>query len=83
MSAVDGTELLCVEGRLAKGETATLLQAVREGQARSSRLSLDLTGLTFVDAAGAAVLRELAARDVAIHGASTYVHQLLDRGPHA
>lgn len=71
-----GTNALRVEGRLAGPWVEELHRHVASG----SELELDLSGLTFADAAGAALLRDLAARGVRMRDSSRFLDQLLREG---
>jgi anti-anti-sigma factor len=50
--------LLCVEGRIVRGETDTLIDAVR-AQAATSMVVLDLAHVNMIDAGGLGVMLEL------------------------
>ena len=64
-----------VEGRLgAEG----LPDLRREIQLAGGAIKLDLSGLTSADADGLQELLDLSARGMKLHGASTYIRQLLD-----
>jgi ABC-type transporter Mla MlaB component len=66
--------LLRLEGVLREGwldEVSAQVQLARAGAA--SRLKLDLTDVTFVDAAGAALLRDLMGEHAQIVGCSGFV----------
>jgi hypothetical protein len=72
-----GTDTLRLEGRLT-GPWVDELRRLSAG--RTLGLKLDLSGLTFADAAGAALLRDLAARGVTIRDSSRFLEQLLNEG---
>jgi anti-anti-sigma regulatory factor len=72
-----GTDTLRLEGRL----TGPWVDELRRlAAARPGPLQLDLSGLTFADAAGAALLKDLAARGVVIRDSSRFLEQLLREG---
>ncbi len=73
----DGERALRLEGRLVAPWPAELLAAWREVAAGGRPVVLDLAGLTFVDAAGAACLRELLAQGASLRGCSGFVAELL------
>jgi len=72
-----GTETLRVEGRLT-GPWVDELRRLCAG--RSGVRQLDLSGLTFADIGGAALLKELAAGGVIIRDSSRFLDQLLRGG---
>lgn len=66
-----------LEGRLA-GEWIAALKGALESHAATGRpLRCNLAGLTFIDVAGAALLRELARDGVSMVGASPFVATLM------
>lgn len=71
-------ERLLIEGRLAGDYVAEFQAAAAAALERSSRLSLDLSGVTFVDAAGVRLLRQLQEGAVSVLGCSSFVSQLLE-----
>jgi anti-anti-sigma regulatory factor len=73
----DAELVLRLEGRLVEPWPAELLNAWREAGAGGQRIVLDLSGVTFVDAAGANCLRDLMARGAAIRGCSGFIAELL------
>jgi hypothetical protein len=73
----DGLAAYRVEGRLAGPYVKELGRLTLQPPTVSSRMALDLSGLTFVDAEGARLLRELVARNVEIYGCSSFVAHLL------
>ena len=77
LTAADGAEQLQLEGRLAGAYITELRELVGSALERSSRVALDLSEVTFVDADGARLLRELVARDVEMHGCSSFLALLL------
>lgn len=73
----DSAQTVKLEGKLLEpwvGEVLTVC-APREG--RSGRTRLDLSGLTFVDAAGAELLRALIRQGSAVAACSGFVAELL------
>ena len=70
----DGATLLRLEGVLREGwlDEVTTQVTLARGTA-SSHLKLDLTDVTFVDAAGTELLRDLIAKRVQIVGCSGFV----------
>lgn len=77
-----GTEstTLRVEGRVAGpgvGELRKVAEAFLNG---SRRIRLDLSEVTFVDAKGADLLRELMERQVEVQGRSSFAAELLGGG---
>jgi ABC-type transporter Mla MlaB component len=69
-----GATLLRLEGVLREGWLDEVSAQVTLAQrTASSRLKLDLTDVTFVDAAGAAFLRELIEKQAQIVGCSGFV----------
>ena len=75
----DGTWVLQLEGQVAGPWVAALRRACTENLKNSdySRLVLDLGGVSFIDAAGVALFRELAALRVAVTNGSIYVAEQL------
>jgi hypothetical protein len=66
-----------IEGRLSGPYVAELGRVLEPSVAGARRVSLDLRGLTFLDAEGASLLRRLVARRVQVHGCSGFVAHLL------
>lgn len=66
-----------VEGRLAGRWVEELSRVASASLAESSRIVLDLSGLTFVDKSGLALLLALRARGVEMAGCSSFVASLL------
>ena len=77
-AAADGTDVLRLDGRLTEAHVAELTSVVRLILAGSRRLTLNLSGLTFMDSKGARLLKQLSARRVDIRGCSAFVAKLLD-----
>jgi ABC-type transporter Mla MlaB component len=71
---------LQLEGRLTTGELAALDEAWRAALAERRRVVLDLAGVRYVDAAGAALLRALREGPVELAGCSAFVRELLEEG---
>lgn len=70
----DGATLLRLEGVLREGWLDEVIAQVTLAQSTaSSRLKLDLTDVTFVDAAGTALLRDLIANHAQVVGCSGFV----------
>jgi ABC-type transporter Mla MlaB component len=72
-------ETLRLEGRLVGPWVAQLRSACRACSSAGQRLQLDVAGLRFVDADGAALLRELAQSGAAFSGLSPFVAALLEQ----
>jgi anti-anti-sigma regulatory factor len=70
-------ERLELEGRLTTASIPELEKAIAEARRRSTDLALDVSELTFLDSEGALALRQLQRQNVAIHGASAFVAELL------
>lgn len=68
---------LSVEGWLVGPWVEELRQQSEQALAESERLTLDLEKLLFVDSDGAALLRQLAKRQVAHLNCSTFISQQL------
>jgi anti-anti-sigma regulatory factor len=73
----DGERTLRLEGRLVEPWVGELLGACRETAGAGRRLVLDLSGVTFVDAAGVACLRGLRDQGAALRGCSAFINELL------
>jgi ABC-type transporter Mla MlaB component len=72
ISRVDGC--LVVEGRIAGPWVAELAKAVGDG---AETPAVDVSGVGYVDTAGAKLLLQLVARGVAIRESSAYVAEIL------
>ena len=72
-----GVERFRLEGQLKGAYVAEVGRVVNPLLDQPGRISLDLRGVTFVDALGAEFLRKLVTRNVEVHGCSTFVAQLL------
>jgi anti-anti-sigma regulatory factor len=69
-------QALRLEGRLTRDELALLRDTLgREGDACDA---VDLSGLAFVDEAGAHALRDLGRRGCELRGGSPFIRQLLE-----
>jgi anti-anti-sigma regulatory factor len=66
-----------LEGQLAGSVVPAVRDACRERGRRSGRLLLDLAAVTYADAAGAELLRDLLAEGVEIGACSGFVGELL------
>jgi len=71
----NGSTLLKLEGKLLSAWTGELL--AETSAAPKTQISLDLSHVSFVDAAGLATLRDLARRGVVIGACSNFVAELL------
>lgn len=70
---------LRLEGRLVEPWVSELLTAGREAASDGRSVVLDLAGVTFLDAAGAACLRHLQEQGATIRGCSGFIAELLKR----
>jgi ABC-type transporter Mla MlaB component len=73
----DGERTLRLEGRLVALWVGELLSTCREAASAERCLVLDLSGVTFVDAAGLACLRDLRERGAVLRGCSAFINELL------
>lgn len=73
----DGVTRLRVEGRILAKTTESLERACVAGLAGPWPVLLDVSGVSFVDGDGAAMLTALVARGVVVIGASTFVGEIL------
>jgi anti-anti-sigma regulatory factor len=71
------SQTIQLEGKLLAPWVDEVRQACAAGMDSSSRISLDLSALTFVDAAGEGLLRDLIGRGLAVVACSGYVAELL------
>jgi anti-anti-sigma regulatory factor len=71
--------ILKVEGEIRGPWVVTVRDACADRGRRSGRLRLDLAAVTYVDAAGARLLRDLMREGVEITACSSFVGELLDR----
>jgi ABC-type transporter Mla MlaB component len=73
----DSLDTLKLEGRLQGPWVEEVHAAYVLSAAQASRTCLDLSGLTFADGAGAALLRELLRSGAQVVGCSSYIAELL------
>jgi hypothetical protein len=73
----DSTQTFRLEGKLLGPWVAEVLDVCRSRDGRSSQRSLDLSGLTFVDQAGAELLKDLIRRGITVSACSGFVAELL------
>jgi anti-anti-sigma regulatory factor len=71
------TQTIKLEGKLLGPWVGEVRNACAAGTDPSSRISLDLSALTFVDSAGEGLLRDLIGRGIEVVGCSGYVAELL------
>ena len=71
------TQTIKLEGKLLGPWVDEVRKACASGAAPTGRTSLDLAALTFVDAAGVGLLRELIDRGIEVDVCSSYVAELL------
>jgi ABC-type transporter Mla MlaB component len=71
------TPTLKLEGKLLEPWLGELLRVCDDESSRFAGLRLDMSAVTFVDAAGAVLLRELLHRGIQISACSGYVAELL------
>ncbi len=74
-------EILKLEGTLQGPWVDETHDVYARSPAARSRICLDLSGLTFADEAGAALLRELIRRGASVVGCSSYIAELLQLSP--
>lgn len=70
-------ECLRLEGRVAGPWLTEVRKAVESQQSLGANLSLDLSGVTFVNGEGAELLRGLSAAGVRLTGSSRFVAEVL------
>jgi len=73
----DSGEILKLEGKLQGPWVDEAHDAHAHSAAEASRTCLDLSGLTFADGEGAALLRELIRSGAQVVGCSSYIAELL------
>ena len=73
-----GETTLQLEGRITHSELAELDEAWRSCVSCERRVVIDLAGVRYVDAAGAAVLRALRQGPIEVTGCSPFVRELLE-----
>jgi anti-anti-sigma regulatory factor len=71
------TQTIKFEGKLMGPWVDEVRQACAAGPEPSSRINLDLSALTFVDAAGEGLLRDLIGQGIEVVACSGYVAELL------
>jgi hypothetical protein len=71
------TQAIKLEGKLLGPWVDEVRQACADGTVPSGQTSLDLSALTFVDAAGEGLLRDLIGRGLEVVACSSYVAELL------
>jgi anti-anti-sigma regulatory factor len=76
-TAVDGIQRFRLDGRLTEADVPEVARALEPSLRAAARLTLDVSGLTYLDAEGANFLRELSAQEVNIRGCSSFVAKLL------
>jgi hypothetical protein len=77
VAATNATQTIKLEGKLLKPWVDEVRQACASGTGPSGRTSLDLSALTFVDAAGEGLLRDLIGQGIEVVACSNYVAELL------
>ncbi len=73
----NGSVLLKLEGKLLAAWVPEVLEQIPGGSRLRSRLNLDLSQVSFADAAGEALLRGLISRGANLSGCSSYLSELL------
>jgi ABC-type transporter Mla MlaB component len=73
------TTRLVLEGRIAGPWVGELRRVAAESARAGGRIALDLSSVTFADADGLALLRELLDGEAQLERASAFVTQLLQR----
>jgi ABC-type transporter Mla MlaB component len=68
---------LRLEGQLDHGCVEELTRACRAHADRPERLTLDVAGVTYIDEAGVALMRQFKNRNIAVVGASPFIRELL------
>ena len=74
---IHSTLTLRLEGKLLGPWVEEVRQACVSGAVSSTRTSLDLSALTFVDAAGERLLRDLIDQGLEVAACSSYIAELL------
>jgi ABC-type transporter Mla MlaB component len=80
VTRIDGQnsmQTLKLEGKLLEPWVAELLNVCTPSNGQSGRTSLDLSGLTYVDQAGAKTLKDLIRHGYVVSGCSAFVAELL------
>jgi hypothetical protein len=73
----EATQTFKLEGKLLEPWVGEVLRVCTSRDGWSGRTSLDLSGLTFVDRAGAELLKDLIHRGVTVCACSRFVAELL------
>jgi hypothetical protein len=71
------TQTIQLEGKLLRPWVDEVRKACESGKGPTGRTSLDLSALTFVDAAGEKLLREMIGQGIEVVACSSYVAELL------
>jgi hypothetical protein len=77
IAGTNSTQTLKLEGKLSGAWVDEVRNACAGGTVPSGRTLLDLSALTFVDAAGERLLRDLTGRGIEVVACSNYVAELL------
>ena len=80
ITRIDGRksmQTLKLEGKLLEPWVAELLNVCTPSNGQSGRTTLDLSGLTYVDQAGAKTLKDLIRHGYVVSGCSAFVAELL------
>ena len=77
LTRADGVRLLKIEGDLVGPWVELVRDACAPQALRADRAALDLSAVTFADAAGAALLRDLTQHGMAITASSRFIAELL------
>jgi hypothetical protein len=80
ITLIDGqnsTQIFKLEGKLLEPWVAEVLNVCTSSEGGAGRTRLDLSGLTFVDQAGAKLLKELIRGGIAVSACSGFVAELL------
>jgi anti-anti-sigma regulatory factor len=76
----DTEAVLTLEGRLTSDWVDELARTTAAAMAHATHVTLDLSGLIFVDASGVAMLRHAAHRGARLTGGSTFITALIAEG---
>jgi RNA polymerase sigma-70 factor, ECF subfamily len=74
----DGNTRVVVEGRITKGSSVELASACLDRLAQGNHLALDLSGVTFADSDGVALVRDLVKRGCVLEQCSELVRPLVE-----
>lgn len=77
IAGTHSTQTIKLEGKLLGPWVDEVRQACAAGTIPAGRTSLDLSALTFVDAAGEGLLRDLIGQGIEVVACSNYVAELL------